>query len=116
VLPVTPDSFAIRGLMRMLAVVDKGQGCNYAVLLTIVPPGVKDTAQVRAALVAKGIPIMNAQIRCLVAFQRAGSLGVTVDKVRDDRALDGWRDYGRAAAEIERIAAGARGGVAHAAV
>ena len=100
ILPTTPDSFAIRALMRTLAVVGQVQGANYAVLLTIVPPGVTDTIGVRQALKAAEIPVLDAQIRRLVAFQRAGHLGVTVDQVRDERARDGWRDYGRAAAEI----------------
>ncbi len=89
--------------MRTLAVVEKVPSANYAVLLTIVPPGVTDTVGVRQALTSGGILVLNSQIRRLVAFARAGHLGVTVDQVRDERARDGWRDYERAAVEIEQL-------------
>jgi chromosome partitioning protein len=102
ILPSTPDSFSVRALMRTLTVVDQVSGVNYAVLLTIVPPGVTDTVGVRRALTEAGIPLLASQIRRLVAFQRSAHLGVTVDQVHDERARDGWRDYERAAMEIEQ--------------
>ena len=77
---------------------------RYRVLLNIVPPEpIKEGRFARQALEDAGIPLFTHGIRRLMAFQRAAELGLTVDKLRDERATVGWKDYECVAQEVERL-------------
>ncbi len=56
--------------------------------------------EARATIEEAGLPLFNAGIRRLVAFQKAALTGVTVKEVNDPRAVSGWEDYLQVGKEI----------------
>lgn len=104
ILPCTPDPLALEALMLTISAL-KSLGSNqYRILLTIVPPRpIPEGENARRAIVEAGLPLFDGEVRRLIAFQRAVLDGVTVDQVRDERALLGWEDYERVGEEVERL-------------
>lgn len=104
VLPCTPDPLALEALMLTISALKEIGSERYRVLLTIVPPRpIPEGENARKALHDAGLPIFQAEIRRLMAFQRAALEGITIDQVKDDRAGFGWEDYKHVGKEIERL-------------
>lgn len=95
IVPTIPDAMSldatlvtVRDLARL-----GGEG-KFRILLTICPPApIAEAQQARDAILAAGLPVFRGQVRRLMAFSRACSEGVTVDMLRDERAVLGWSDY-----------------------
>jgi chromosome partitioning protein len=104
VLPCTPDPLSLEALMLTISALKSLGSDRYRILLTIVPPHpIPEGENARKAIVDAGLPIFEGEIRRIIAFQRAVLEGVTVDKIRDERAVLGWNDYKGIGKEIERL-------------
>jgi len=69
--------------------------------LTIIPPKPnKDAEEARALLEELELPVFDAQIPRLIAFQRAALQGRPVYEVDDPRAASAWEEYERMGKEI----------------
>ena len=102
VVPCTPDPRSMDALMLTIDELQKIGTSQFRILLTICPPKpIPEADNARRAIVRAGLPIFAAEIRRLIAFQRAALEGVTVDFVRDDRATLGAKDYAAVVREIE---------------
>jgi chromosome partitioning protein len=74
---------------------------KYRVLLTKVPPHPEpEGPQLRAELVAQGIPLFTADIPRLKAFEKASAAGVVVRDADDPRATRAWEAYAAAGKEM----------------
>ncbi len=102
VIPAVPEAAAVDGLIETLAKLQKMNFTRYRVLLTMVPPKPKtDGDRLRAKLIEEGIPVFQADIPRLTAFDKAYADGVAVYDVKDDRnAQRGWEAYAGAGKEI----------------
>ena len=100
-IPAVPASLDTDGLVLMLqALYDIGSD-RYRVLLTKVPPAPEpDGPQLRAALIAQGVPLFAVDIPRLKAFEKAAAAGVTVSLVDDTRAKRAWQAYEAAGKEL----------------
>jgi chromosome partitioning protein len=92
-LPCTPDPMAMEALGLTTQALKQLGAESYRVLLTIVPPRPnKDGEEARALLTESGLPLLKAQIRRRIAFQRAALQGCPVYEIRD-RGAEAWADY-----------------------
>ncbi len=67
---------------------------RYKILPGLVPPKPRrDGEEARATLTEAGLPLFQASIWRLVAFQKAALGGVPVWAVSDPRATQAWTDY-----------------------
>ena len=74
---------------------------SYRVLLTIIPPRPsRDGQEARSLLQQVEVPLFEASIRRLIAFQKAALAGVPVFAVQDSRAHLAWTDYEKMGMEI----------------
>lgn len=104
VVPTIPDAMSLDATLVTVGDLAKlgGEG-KFRILLTICPPApISEAQQAREAILAAGLPVFKGQIRRLMAFPRACSEGVTVDRLRDERAALGWLDYENVGKEILR--------------
>ena len=101
VIPTTPDVLALDALMLTVKVLQDIGTNNYRVLLTIIPPRPsRDGQEARNFLQQGEVPLFEAGIRRLVAFQKAALAGVPVFAVQDSRAQRAWTDYEKMGKEI----------------
>ena len=102
VIPAVPESVATDGLTHTLAKLHNLGNKTHRVLLTMVPPKPRtEGQQLRDMLVAEGIPVFDAEIPRLAAFEKAAAEGVPVYGVKDDRnATRAWHAYELAGKEI----------------
>ena len=101
VIPTTPDAMALDALMLTVKVLQDIGNNSYRVLLTIIPPRPsRDGEEARSSLQQRTVPLFEAGIRRLVAFQKAALAGVPVFAVRDPRAQLAWSDYEKMGEEI----------------
>lgn len=102
VLPTTPDALSLDALILTVTELQQiGRTEGYRILLTMLPPRPsRDGQQARATLEENGFPVLDAEIRRLVAFQKAALGGVPVYEVKDPRARGGWEDYMRVGEEV----------------
>jgi len=101
VIPTSPDALALDALMLTVAELQNFNVENFRVLLNICPPPPsRDAEEARKALKAAKIPVLKAQIRRLVAFQKAALAGIPVYGVRDPRAEFAWKQCEQLGREI----------------
>ena len=102
VIPAVPESVATDGLTHTLAKLRSLVNKTHRVLLTMVPPKPRtDGQQLRDMLVSERIPVFNAEIPRLAAFEKAAAEGVPVYSVKEDRnAPRAWDAYEAAGKEI----------------
>ena len=101
IIPTTPDMLALDALMLTVKVLQNIGTDSYRILLTIIPPRPsRDGEEARNFLQQGGMPVFEAGIRRLVAFQKAALAGVPVFAVRDPRAQLAWTDYEKMGKEI----------------
>jgi chromosome partitioning protein len=103
IIPTTPDTLAVHGLMHTISALRELSAERWRVLLSIVPsrPS-RDGAEARAALQARKLPVFKGEVRRRVAFQKAVSDGVPVYAVKDARAREAWADYEGIGREVLR--------------
>ena len=101
VIPTTPDALALDTLMLTVKVLQDIGTNTYRVLLAIIPPRPsRDGEEARNILQQSKVPLFEAGIRRLVAFQKAALAGVPVYTVRDPRAQLAWKDYETVGKEV----------------
>lgn len=101
ILPTTPDALSLDALMLTVGALEALGASQYRILLTVLPPRPsRDGEEARQMLTEAGLPVMNASIRRLAAFQKAALKGCLVDEVDDPRAQIGWGDYEAAGKEL----------------
>jgi chromosome partitioning protein len=101
VLPTTPDSLSLEALLLTVGALRELNFDAFKILLTIIPPKPnRDADEARALLEELELPVFEAHIPRLIAFQRAALRGVPVYDVEDPRATAAWQDYERAGREI----------------
>jgi chromosome partitioning protein len=101
VIPAVPASLDTDGLVLMLQALYEIGSDRYRVLLTKVPPPPEpDGAQLRAGLIAQGVPLFAVDIPRLKAFEKAAAAGVPISEVDDRRAKRGWEAYTAAGKEL----------------
>jgi len=102
VIPAVPESVATDGLTHTLAKLHALGNKTHRVLLTMVPPKPRtEGRQLRDMLIGEGIPVFDAEIPRLAAFEKAAAEGVPVYGVKDDRnATRAWNAYESAGREI----------------
>jgi len=92
VLPTTPRALDLDALAQTVDVL-KQMGATFKILLTQVPPRSTAARDARKSLEELGLPVFKAEIKRLVAFERAPLLGTTIKDYPDARAKDGWSGY-----------------------
>jgi chromosome partitioning protein len=94
VIPSTPDALSLDALMLTIEVLHGLEAKRFKIMLTMIPPRPsRDGEEARAMLQEAKLPLFQAGIRRLVAFQKAALQGVPVFEVNDPRAIEGWKDY-----------------------
>jgi chromosome partitioning protein len=105
VIPCTPDPLSLRGLRLTVNALKTVGADRYRVLLTVVPPRPsRDGDDARDMIAQMDLPLFEASIPRLVAFQRAVLEGTTVSGLKDGRAQQGWEEYRRVGKETEDLA------------
>jgi chromosome partitioning protein len=101
VIPTSPDALALDALLLLVDTLEQIEANSYRILLTMIPPyPSRDGEQARKTLLEAGLPLFQAEVRRLAAFQKAALLGVPVYEVKDRRAYRGWEDYLRVGEEV----------------
>ena len=99
ILPTTPDALAVDALLQTVDLLQSLESDRYRILLTMVhPKPVKMAQQAREALAE--VPLFDAEIRRLIAYEKAALMGVPVYEVKDRMAKIAWGDYEQVAKEI----------------
>jgi chromosome partitioning protein len=95
IIPTVPSALDYDALALTLAAVQKIAPDRYRVLLTKVPPPPRtDAKELRAMLEEQKIPLFDAEIPLLVAFEKAAAEGIPVSAVKNDqRAERAWKAY-----------------------
>lgn len=100
ILPTTPKALDLDALLRTVEVLAQ-MGANFKVLLTMVPPPPSASGrEARKLLLEAGLPVFSAEIKRLVAFERAPLMGVVVKDYPDPRAKTAWEGYEALGREI----------------
>jgi len=100
ILPTTPKGLDLDALLRTVDVLQQ-MNANFKVLLTIIPPAPSQAGkEAREMLQAENIPVFQAEIKRLVAFERAPLEGVIVRDYPDPRAEAAWAGYEELGKEI----------------
>jgi len=101
ILPTTPDALSLDALMLTVGALEALGASKFRVLLTVLPPKPsRDGDEARQMLQDAGLPVMQASVRRLAAFQKAALKGCIVQQVDDPRASLGWLDYQTAGLEL----------------
>lgn len=101
ILPTTPDILAIDALMLMVESLKSISVNHYRILLTMIPPKPsRDAEEALALFLEEGLPVIKSPIRRLVAFQKAALAGLTVNKIKDPRSQQAWKDYQEVGKEL----------------
>lgn len=98
-LPTAPRGLDLDALMQTVEIV-KPLGARFRILLTMVPPQGKAAQEARESLEELELPVFKAEIKRLVAFERAPLMGVSVREYPDPRAVDAWKYYEKLGEEI----------------
>ena len=99
ILPTTPRALDLDALAQTVNVLQQ-MGATFKILLTQIPARSTAAKDARKSLGEMGLPIFKAEIKRLVAFERAPLLGVTVKDYPDSHASDGWSGYVAVGKEI----------------
>jgi chromosome partitioning protein len=87
------DALSLDAILPAIEALRKLGAQRYRVLLTFIPPVGRAGADAREALTQAGLPLFKGGIRRYAAFGKAALEGMTVDRVNDPHAADGWADY-----------------------
>lgn len=102
VIPTAPSSLDTDALILTLEAATRLAAEKFRVLLTKVPPPPEqDGPQLRRTLMRERIPVFEAEIPRLKAFERAAATGVLVQAIpRDASAQRAWGAYERVGKEL----------------
>jgi chromosome partitioning protein len=106
ILPSIPSALDTDGLgqtIRALRTIrtPEGEPVKFKVLLTrVAPDSGRQVAELREILGNGHVPVFEAEIPRLKAFEKAAAAGVLVGDVDDDRAARGWEAYQLAGQEM----------------
>lgn len=101
VIPAVPTSLDTDGLVLTLEALHKIGEDRYRVLLTkVAPPPEQEGPQLRAGLLAQGVPLFERDIPRLKAFEKAVAAGLTVDRADDRNTQRAWSAYEAAGKEL----------------
>jgi len=101
VIPAVPEQTATDGLIYTLEKLKKFDGTRYRVLITKVPPKPQTEGdKLRELLNEANIPVFDAAIPRLKAFDTASAKGLLVCDVNERAALRGWEAYENVGKEI----------------
>jgi chromosome partitioning protein len=104
VIPCTPDPLSLRALRLTVSALKTVGADRYRVLLTVVPPRPsRDGDDARDMIEQMDLPLFQASIPRLVAFQRAVLEGTTVSGLKDPRGQQGWEEYRKVGEETEEL-------------
>ncbi|MEO1673705.1 MAG: ParA family protein [Cyanobacteria bacterium J06631_2] len=92
ILPTTPNHLDLDTTVKAVELL-RTLNANYRVLLTKVDSRTKNAKNARDFLEEAQLPMFQAEIPLLVAFQRSPSRGVIVKDYPDRRAKIGWYRY-----------------------
>ncbi|HEY9881011.1 MAG TPA: ParA family protein [Leptolyngbyaceae cyanobacterium] len=93
ILPTTPKALDLDALLRTVDTL-QSMTANFKVLLTLVPPPPSRAGnEARELMNQEKIPVFVAEIKRLVAFERAPLEGVIVKDYNDPRASTAWAGY-----------------------
>lgn len=95
IIPAMPNALSLDTLMQTVGDISEvGREEYYRVLLTAVPPWpYRRGKRAREALLRIGVPMFEAEVGRLEAFETATEEGILVGDVGDRRADRGWRCY-----------------------
>ena len=99
ILPTTPNHLDLDTTVKAVELL-RSMNANYRVLLTKVDSRTKNAQQAREFTAEAQLPMFEAEIPLLVAFQRSPSRGITVKDYPDRRAKIGWYRYQDVGKEI----------------
>jgi chromosome partitioning protein len=100
ILPTTPKALDLDALLRTVEIL-RQMKASFKVLLTMVPPLPSQSGrEAREMLISEDIPVFKAEIKRLVAFERAPLEGVIVRDYTDPRADVAWAGYYELGKEI----------------
>ena len=101
IIPTTPDALSLQALQMTTDAIEKAEGENYKVLLTIIPPKPnRDGEEMKNELAKREVPLFSTSIRRFIAYQKATLAGVPVYDSHDRRSKDAWQDYFNLGKEI----------------
>jgi chromosome partitioning protein len=101
ILPCSPDALAIGALMQMIEPLQQLRA-SFKILLTLIPPRPSKAGdEARDLFKDAGLPMFDAGIRRLAAFQWASTQGVTVDAAGDKMSGIAWDCYKQVGKEID---------------
>ncbi len=100
ILPTTADALSLGPTLEISKDMLRS-GAQFKVLLTRVHPKPSDAgAEARALLNAVGLPVFDAEIRALRAFEHAAVQGVVVNQTKDKYRNIAWNCYKKIGEEI----------------
>ena len=99
VLPTTPNHLDLDTTVKAVELL-RSMNAKYRVLLTKVDSRTKNAQYAREFISEAQLPMFEAEIPLLVAFQRSPGRGVTVKDYPDRRAKIGWYRYQDVGKEI----------------
>ena len=99
ILPTTPNHLDLDTTVKAVELL-RSMNANYRVLLTKVDSRTKNAQHAREFLKEGQLPMFEAEIPLLVAFQRSPGRGVIVKDYPDRRAKIGWYRYQDVGKEI----------------
>lgn len=101
ILPCSPDALAIGALMQMIEPLQQLQA-PFKILLSLIPPKPSKAGdEARELFKSAGLPMFDAGVRRLAAFQWASTQGVTVDATSDKLSGIAWDCYKQVGGEID---------------
>ncbi len=102
IVPTTADALGLDALTQTLRTLADLGAENFRVLLTLMPPPPrKDEGEARKAL--EGLPVFRTAISRLVAFEKAGLEGKSVQEINDRNAPRAWSSYLAVAEEVKEV-------------
>lgn len=101
IVPTSPDALAMAATIQMVEAL-KSLQTQFKLLLTLVPPKPSTVGEAaRQAIQDQGLPLFEASIRRLSAFQKAALEGVPVNQVKGDRMAGiAWQCYAAVGQEM----------------
>lgn len=102
VLPIAPSSLSLDALAVLVKDLKRLEAENYVILLNIVPPPPSRKGElIRELLRENGLPVLEAFVKRLVAFEKAVDEEDIVSNVKDPRAEIAWANYVDVTKEIK---------------
>lgn len=99
ILPTTPKALDLDALLKTVELLEELEA-KFKILLTQVSPRSSSAREVRKSLKDLKLPVFKAEIKRLVAFERAPHMGVMVKDYPDPRAKAAWEGYEAVGREI----------------